>query len=201
MSKVNNTAAEEGVENTDRELWREREGDYCANSIHVTEGGGIGMSVGGNVIVKPIEEWFALAARPLSGDTKELVERVKAALRNPGGFLDFTGDHLDWKARAAVLAMHAARPLSASGDTKKLVAALNEGEWWQTVVRGPNPTGFSCDLTHVARQAAAALLTNAAEIDGLRDALEELYDFVKRAPDTRSARMADIISNALKRRS
>ena len=47
--------------NTDRELWREREGDYYADSIHVTEGGGIGMNCGGFVIVLPIREWHRRA--------------------------------------------------------------------------------------------------------------------------------------------
>ncbi len=47
--------------NTARELWREREDDYYAPSLFVTEGGGIGMNIGGIVIVKPIREWFALA--------------------------------------------------------------------------------------------------------------------------------------------
>lgn len=47
--------------NTDRELWREREGDYYANSIYVTEGGGIGIDVAGHVVVKPLAEWHALA--------------------------------------------------------------------------------------------------------------------------------------------
>jgi hypothetical protein len=42
--------------NTDRELWRgpdEGCGDFYADSIHITEGGGIGIDVGGHVIVKP----------------------------------------------------------------------------------------------------------------------------------------------------
>lgn len=47
--------------NTDRELWREREGDYYADSIHVTEHGGIGINCGGTVYVKPIREWHRLA--------------------------------------------------------------------------------------------------------------------------------------------
>lgn len=51
--------------NTDREIWREREDDYYADSIHVTENGGIGINCGGHVIVKPIREWHKLAA--LSG--------------------------------------------------------------------------------------------------------------------------------------
>lgn len=46
----------------DRELWREREGDYYANSIHVTDAGGIGINVGGYVIVKPLAGWHKLAA-------------------------------------------------------------------------------------------------------------------------------------------
>ena len=53
------------VENTDRELWREVEGDYYADSIHVTKGGGIGINCGGLVIVKPLRGWHALAAKDL----------------------------------------------------------------------------------------------------------------------------------------
>jgi len=47
--------------NTDRELWREREGDFYANSIFVTTNGGIGINVGGYVYVKPLAEWHKLA--------------------------------------------------------------------------------------------------------------------------------------------
>ena len=47
--------------NTDRELWREREGDYYADRIFVTEGGGIGMEVGGSAVVMPIRQWAKLA--------------------------------------------------------------------------------------------------------------------------------------------
>ena len=52
-------------ENTDRELWRgpdEGGGDYYADSIFVTERGGIGINCGGRVIVRPLRDWFALAA-------------------------------------------------------------------------------------------------------------------------------------------
>lgn len=49
------------AKNNDRELWREREGDY-ANSIHVTEHGGIGINVGGTVIVMSLKAWHELAA-------------------------------------------------------------------------------------------------------------------------------------------
>jgi hypothetical protein len=50
--------------NTDREIWRgpdEGNGAFYADSIHVTEGGGIGINCGGHVIVKPLREWHALA--------------------------------------------------------------------------------------------------------------------------------------------
>lgn len=50
------------AKNTDRELWRERDGDYYAASLHVTEGGGIGMDVGGLVIVRPIRDWHRMPA-------------------------------------------------------------------------------------------------------------------------------------------
>ena len=43
--------------NTDRELWRKVPGDYYSPSIHATEGGGIGINVGGHVIVAPVEKW------------------------------------------------------------------------------------------------------------------------------------------------
>ena len=49
------------AQNTDREIWRETEGDYYSPSIHVTPGHGIGMNVGGYVIVMPIDKWHALA--------------------------------------------------------------------------------------------------------------------------------------------
>ena len=43
--------------NTDREIWRALPGDYYSPSIHVTEGGGIGINYGVHVIVAPIKSW------------------------------------------------------------------------------------------------------------------------------------------------
>ena len=57
----------DAAQNTDRELWRETPGDYYADSLYVTEGGGIGMNVGGFVIVLPIREWHALAKEKING--------------------------------------------------------------------------------------------------------------------------------------
>lgn len=50
-----------GTLNTDRELWREREGDYYADSLHITANGGIGINCEGHVFVKPIRTWHLLA--------------------------------------------------------------------------------------------------------------------------------------------
>lgn len=55
--------SDQPCQNTDRELWREREGDFYADSIHVTEGGGIGINCDGMVHVKPLREWHKLAGR------------------------------------------------------------------------------------------------------------------------------------------
>lgn len=51
---------EQPMINTDKELWRERPGDYYANSIHVTECGSIGINCGGHVIVLRLKTWHEL---------------------------------------------------------------------------------------------------------------------------------------------
>lgn len=52
----------------------------------------------------------------------------------------------------------------------ELIERLNEGEWWQTVQQGPNPTSFSCDLTNVTRVAASRL----TELKKERERLNQL---------------------------
>lgn len=47
--------------NTDKELWREKPGDYYSDSILVTEYGGIGINCGGHIIVAPVKKWHAAA--------------------------------------------------------------------------------------------------------------------------------------------
>lgn len=49
------------TKNTDRELWREKEGDFYSPSIHVTASGAIGINVGGMVVVRTLCQWHALA--------------------------------------------------------------------------------------------------------------------------------------------
>jgi hypothetical protein len=64
-----------GAKNTDRELWRgpdQGTGSYYADSIHVTEGGGIGINCGGYVFVRPLRDWHAMPAR---------IEALEKALR------------------------------------------------------------------------------------------------------------------------
>ena len=51
----------EGAVNTDKELWRETEGDYYSNSVHVTSSGGIGINVGGFVRVLTLQQWHEAA--------------------------------------------------------------------------------------------------------------------------------------------
>jgi hypothetical protein len=48
--------------NTDREIWREVDGDYYSPSIHVTADGKIGINVGGIVYVKDVREWHSYAS-------------------------------------------------------------------------------------------------------------------------------------------
>jgi hypothetical protein len=56
--------------NTDKEIWREKSGDYYADSIHVTEGGGIGINCGGHVIVAPVRKWHELGKKFLCVNPK-----------------------------------------------------------------------------------------------------------------------------------
>lgn len=69
----------EAAMSTDREIWREREGDYYADSIHVTKEGNIGIDCGGTVYVKPVRAWHALASAAPSPEPSE--DEVKAVAR------------------------------------------------------------------------------------------------------------------------
>lgn len=60
------------AENTDIEIWREKDGDYFSPSIHVTRSGNVRIDVSGKVFVKPIKEWHRMA---LNHD--KLVEALK----------------------------------------------------------------------------------------------------------------------------
>lgn len=66
--------------NTDRELWREREGDYYADSIHVTESGEIGINVGGRVVVQKLRDWHAAVE-----DREVLLAALREIAKEPPG--------------------------------------------------------------------------------------------------------------------
>ncbi len=69
MSLVVSPMSNGPVQNTDRELYRERPDDYYADSLHVTADGAIGINVGGHVIVKSLKDWFRLASPALTYNT------------------------------------------------------------------------------------------------------------------------------------
>lgn len=62
--------------NTDREIWRgpdEGCGSFYADSIFVTEQGGIGIDCGGHVIVMPVRNWHRLGVAHLETERKQEV--------------------------------------------------------------------------------------------------------------------------------
>ena len=67
----------EGVKNTDRELWRRDPDSFYSPSIHVTEDGLIGMNLGGHVIVMPIESWHMLAEATMKVSRLHVDEKEK----------------------------------------------------------------------------------------------------------------------------
>lgn len=73
MSKINDGGP---TLNTDREIWRERPGDYYTDSIHVTASGSIGINCGGMVYTLPVREWHKLASAALSGSDGTEAETV-----------------------------------------------------------------------------------------------------------------------------
>jgi hypothetical protein len=68
--------------NTDRELWREVDGDYYAPRVFVTTDGGIGIDVGGFVIVKPVRQWHALGATTIGTPAPHSLEDCSRAIKN-----------------------------------------------------------------------------------------------------------------------
>jgi len=71
----------QAVENTDRELWRGPDlgnGDYYADSVHVTLGGGIGINVGGRVIVMRPNEWHNVCQE--AADLRDKLDMAMLAL-------------------------------------------------------------------------------------------------------------------------
>lgn len=66
---TNSTPSPAADVNTDREIYRSPFGSMYDDSIHVTQGGGIGFNVGDHVIVRPLRDWHALATALTAPDT------------------------------------------------------------------------------------------------------------------------------------
>lgn len=69
---------EYAAQNTDTELWRAPPGEYYADSVHITEGGGLGINCGGLVIVRPLRDWHSLERR-LAEAEEQLAAKIKMA--------------------------------------------------------------------------------------------------------------------------
>lgn len=61
---------DDACKNTDVQIWQKNKGDCFSPSIHVTSFGGIGITVGGRVIIKSIEDWHRMGMLKLC-DIKE----------------------------------------------------------------------------------------------------------------------------------
>ncbi len=88
----------EPAANTDRELWRERPGDFYADSIHVTQTGGIGMKVGGVVTVRTLYEWHA--AMHEADEMRHLLERIHQLVEDDLTSCKVPGDLSHWTIEA-----------------------------------------------------------------------------------------------------
>lgn len=65
------SVVEQANENTDREIWREREGDYYSDAVFITAKNDLGINVGGTVFVHSLRKWQELAVEN---------DRLRAAL-------------------------------------------------------------------------------------------------------------------------
>jgi len=69
---------EQAAQNTDREIWRRTPGDFYAPSILVTQDGAIGLSVGGQVIVRSVEEWHRMGHDYKTDETRAFTSQRHA---------------------------------------------------------------------------------------------------------------------------
>lgn len=62
-------------QNTDREIWHDRDDHGYGPSIFVTQGGAIGINVGGTAIVAPVQAWHSSASD--AGNLRAEIESLK----------------------------------------------------------------------------------------------------------------------------
>jgi hypothetical protein len=122
----------EQCKNTDKEIWREREGDYYADSIFVTKQGHIGINCGGYVTIMPVRKWHESARpAPAIGD----VAKQLAGIISICTVVEPNFDRLEQisnMAQAALSALPASAPimeasgLTATADTSAEFAESNK---------------------------------------------------------------------------
>ena len=83
----------EACQNNGRQLWQESD-EKGHRSMHVTEGGGIGINVGGSVWVKPLSEWHRLAEEEIKPSPAYLVEHDKQ-LKSALGYCEYIAKQND----------------------------------------------------------------------------------------------------------
>lgn len=178
--------------NTDRELWRERKGDYYADSIHVTADGAIGMNVGGTVIVKPIQGWHSLATKAIEEITpvalanesatqfSPLVARLREPIgtrlssRNPQPQYDPIFDPVRIEAATVIAALSRPTP-SGEGWNEAIEAAAKVAEnfparllsMWERP-GGPPGNGYVnvCGQSYIAQAIRALASPSPAGVEG-----------------------------------
>ena len=62
---------DEEAKNTFREIWREREDDFYADSIFVTDNGAIGINCGGFVIIRTLQDWHRMAMENIKQEQEQ----------------------------------------------------------------------------------------------------------------------------------
>lgn len=152
LSKLNDmtdeTIESREMANTDTHLWPIVSETPYAPSIHVTAQGSIGINVGCLVIVKPIEEWHALATADLDRRTAELRARLAMVPRS------------NWLADVSyILANNAAE-----GDGKAR-ALLDEINALHAAPRSDDGSGLT-PSKHGFSAAAASLSRDVERIEG-----------------------------------
>lgn len=139
--------AAKACQNTDREIWRERKDDYYADSIFVTESGGIGINCGGTCVVLPIREWHKHALARLSASAKA---HPQQALREDQPHPELKGAHR---------AIHN-MPMAKAQPAAEVVTE-RWGVWWHgsgpergdhVMVMTPSGAGYARELAYLGDQ-------------------------------------------------
>ena len=150
-------AEEQCAANTDRELWREREGDYYADSIHVTAQGSIGINCRGTVYVMSGEHMTDKCDIP----SNELLSRLRLHASDPERCRS------DYENSVVTEAAEEIERLTEDRDFWKAEA----GRWQQTAHRVEGTQDFGLMAERDRLRAALVTITHAtigAASDGAR---------------------------------